>query len=215
MTNQRSSTGLKIIVVFLSMMLLVAVCTLLGDSTSSPSPDKQPVAREASQPTQSEPQSDEPDTPTPKVADPVDDGAGWIYQVKDGKMGDRTYTARVRSREPFEFGFPYGGKQYASLVIRADSNLGGDVMVVVESGQFMCTMGCKVRIRFDDAEAKTYRATGPSDGDTDVLFLRGHTKFIKQLKKSKIVRVEAEFYQEGTRVFEFDVEGFDTAKMSK
>jgi LSD1 subclass zinc finger protein len=135
----------------------------------------------------------------------------WIYKVKNDPMGGTVATAGVASNNTIEFDFPYQGTQNASLIVRNDD--GYSVIVGVQRGQFLCTMGCSVQVRFDAGESQRWRAAGASDLDSTVIFLRNESKFLKQLKTAKVVRVEAEFYQEGTRVLEFPTARFDVTKL--
>jgi hypothetical protein len=135
----------------------------------------------------------------------------WQYRASEDPMGGVTAVAQIESANDFEFDFPYQGRQHATLVIRNDG--GYDVMLVIERGQFVCTFGCSVQVRFDDGEAQRWRATEPSDYDTTVLFLRNESKFIKQLRKAKTLRIAADFFQEGTRVLEFPVARFEPGRL--
>jgi hypothetical protein len=135
----------------------------------------------------------------------------WIYSLRSDPMGGAVATARVESANTFDFDFPYQGEQHATLTLRSDKGL--NVMVSIDRGQFVCPMGCSVLVRFDDETAQRWRATGPSDFDTEVIFLRNESKFLKQLKKARVVRIEAEFYQEGTRIMEFPVARFDASQL--
>jgi hypothetical protein len=42
-----------------------------------------------------------------------------------------------------------------------------------------------------------------------LVFIHDEEKFISQLRNANQVKIEADFYQEGRRVFEFDVGGLD------
>ncbi|MEZ4380403.1 MAG: hypothetical protein R3A79_03590 [Nannocystaceae bacterium] len=135
----------------------------------------------------------------------------WRYAVRDDPMGGQIAFAKVLSRNTFEFDFPYAGEQRASLTIREGK--GTDVILAVERGQFTCFMGCAVQVRFDDGAAERWRAVGPSDHSTQSLFLRREAAFVKRLKGARVVRIEAEFFQEGRRVLEFPVARFDAAAL--
>jgi hypothetical protein len=135
----------------------------------------------------------------------------WQYRASEDPMGGMTAVAQIESANDFEFDFPYQGRQHATLVLRNDG--GYDVMLVIERGQFVCTFGCSVQVRFDDGEAQRWRATEPSDYDTTVLFLRNESKFIKQLRKATTLRIAADFFQEGTRVLEFPVARFEPGQL--
>ena len=82
-------------------------------------------------------------------------------------------------------------------------------MVQIERGQFLCRFdGCTVNVRFDSGPIQRFSAGEPSDHSTTILFVLNEGRFMSQLRKSKVVRIEAEFYQEGSQALEFDSEGF-------
>ena len=62
-------------------------------------------------------------------------------------------------------------------------------------------------VRFDNEQAQTYSATQPSDQAKHLLIIDDYVRFVGSLQLAKRVRVEAHFYQEGPRVFSFDVSG--------
>ena len=68
-----------------------------------------------------------------------------------------------------------------------------------------------VTVRFDDGELWKFDIGEPEDGTTGLLFMRpvDAESFIDELLKAKRLKIEANFYQEGRRVFEFDVHGLD------
>lgn len=139
--------------------------------------------------------------------------SAWRYDLRRDPMGGAVATAVTESSNTFEFDFPYQGTQRASLMVRNDSGL--DVMLSIEQGQFMCTLGCSVLVRFDDGEAIRWRATGTADHSTTTVFMRRASDFVKALSKSRVVRIEATFYQEGSRVLEFPVARFDVSRLQK
>jgi hypothetical protein len=49
----------------------------------------------------------------------------------------------------------------------------------------------------------------PEDGTSDLRFIHDNGMFMNQLRVAKSLRIEADFYQEGPQVFEFDVRGLD------
>ena len=67
---------------------------------------------------------------------------------------------------------------------------------------------CAVLVRFDEQDAQTYSASGPSDNSTDVIFLNDYSRFLRNMQQAQTVRISAEIYQEGSPVFEFDVRDF-------
>jgi hypothetical protein len=136
-------------------------------------------------------------------------GLRWQYGEWPEKMGRGTVkTATVRSLNEFQFDFPYTGYQRATLTLRIHPRYGKDVTLSLEKGHFICgVFDCQVAVRFDDGKAQNFNAVGPADHSTTMLFLRGYDRFLASARKAKKVYIEAQFYQQGTRVFEFDISG--------
>ena len=143
-------------------------------------------------------------------------GAQWRYsQDADPMSNGSTYSAMVVSTNTVNFKFPYAGAQHGKLTLRTDPRYGKNVILNIEKGQFLCRSygdGCKVLVRFDDKEATNYSAMGPSDNSTQTIFIGDYSRFAGEMLKAKKVRISAEFFQEGSPVFEFDVSGFDVGK---
>ena len=134
-------------------------------------------------------------------------GLKWNYDESEDEMGrGKVKNAMVHSRNQIEFGFPYSGPQRAVLQLRKHPKYGRDVIIYIERGQFLCGIdGCSVQVRFGSGKPLAFRASGPTDHSTTVLFISNYDKFVGNTKKVGKVYIEAEFYQEGSKVFEFDV----------
>jgi len=142
-------------------------------------------------------------------------GAQWTYTTFDDSMsGKQGASAYVRSTNSFEFGFPYQGRQHATLAIRQHPRWGKDVIFSIEKGQILCGISdCPVRVRFDDGKTRTLSANEPADHSSESIFLPA-ASFTKQLQVAKIVRVEVNMYHEGVLMAEFDVSGFKPERLS-
>ncbi len=138
-------------------------------------------------------------------------GLRWRYSEEPDKMGRGTIKhAMVRSLNEVEFDFPYQGAQFAMLCLRMHPKLGKDVFLSIKRGQFLCDFrGCRVAVRFDNGKAQNFSAVGPADHSTTMLFLRDYDRFLAVARKSKKVYIEAQFFRQGTRVFEFDISGLN------
>lgn len=134
-------------------------------------------------------------------------GLRWNYQEADDKMGrGKIKSAYVRSLNQVEFSFPYAGPQRATLVLRSHPKYGKDVMLNIDRGQFLCGIdGCSVQVRFGHGKPAEFNASGPSDQSTTTLFIVNYSQFVANLRKVKKVYIEAQFFQEGNKIFEFDV----------
>jgi len=70
---------------------------------------------------------------------------------------------------------------------------------------------------------RRFSAVGAVDMSANILFIpatsypefrsSSYQGFLEGLQKAKKIRIEALFYEEGTRVFEFQVEGLDTGQI--
>lgn len=136
-------------------------------------------------------------------------GLRWSYDESADKMGRGIIkTASIRSLNEFQFDFPYQGAQRAWLQLRVHPKYGKDVILRIEKGQFLCGINsCNVAVRFDQGTAQAYSASEAADHSTTILFLQNYDLFFGNARKSKKVYIEAQFYQEGARVFEFDIIG--------
>jgi len=142
----------------------------------------------------------------------------WAYSEYQDEMGrGTTKLAQVVSSNTVRFGFPYQGETHAALQLRkspkyGQDGIGAEVMVRVERGQFVSSYTKNfVTVRFDDGELWKFAIGEPEDGVTGLLFMRpvDAESFIEQLRKAKSLKIEADFYQEGPRVFEFEVRGLN------
>jgi len=143
-------------------------------------------------------------------------GKQWRYfSNEDSMSGKSSKSASVTSSNSFAFDFPYQGTQKATLSIRRHPRHGNDVIFSIERGQILChSYGeCRVRVRFDDEQARTFKGNEPADNSTEYVFIPGYNNFVQKLSKAKIVRVEVDVYRQGALVAEFNVEGFDPAKL--
>ncbi|RYZ77564.1 MAG: zinc ribbon domain-containing protein [Proteobacteria bacterium] len=132
----------------------------------------------------------------------------WEYSsFKDEMTGKTTTTARIDSINEVEFEFPYQGAQRMTLTLRKKGS--ADVLLQIKKGQFVCAEydNCYVSVRFDEGSPERFPVTEASDHSTDTRFIENSSRFIAKVKKAKLVRIEATFYQEGSRVFTFDVGG--------
>lgn len=143
-------------------------------------------------------------------------GKQWAYtRAQDAMSGKASVQASVRSRNSFNLDFPYSGPQHATLVVRSHPRWGRDVIFRIERGQILCSSysDCTVRVRFDDEAPRTLHGNEPADNSTEVVFLPGYADLVRRIGKAKVMRVEVTLHQQGPLVAEFDVEGFDPARL--
>ena len=131
----------------------------------------------------------------------------WFYTSDIDKMtsGKKLY-AYCDSYTTANFQFPYDGGSTFQLVLRRESkrNL---VTLSVSKGQFVGSYNSTLRVKFDKNKVESFSFSEPNDGTSNVIFIDSESRFINKLKKAKHLMIEAEFYQEGRVVIEFNVQG--------
>lgn len=187
---------LKIILWFFGIMILFAV---IGKIAEPNKPVKQSHTQESVQPTNATSESVKPEN--------------WFNNVsKDEMRGTETRSTRTISTNQADFEFPYNGGSNLVLTVRKGKS-GTDLIINITKGQFICSSfdGCKVNFKFDSNNIQSVTMVGSDTHDTDVLFVQNETtakKLMEKMKVSKKLIVEPSFFQEGTKQFIFNVEGF-------
>jgi hypothetical protein len=135
--------------------------------------------------------------------------AKWLYSNEEDKMTSRKmYYAQLTANNELVFDFPYDGGSVATLTIRKKRGE-VDVMLKISKGQFIHDYeGGSIKVRFGNTKPGIYAISKPSDYSSDLVFIDNASRFISNLKKYKKLLIEAEFYNEGIRQMEFDIEGF-------
>ena len=173
---------------------------------ASPSPTTKTPAL-ATPPTTST-ADDKANTPTePKT--PKAERTLWFYNTTEEGMGrGKIKKATIIATNSLQFGFPYQGEQWPHLVLRSHPKHGKDVIVNIDHGQFLCGYDdCHVYVRFDNGKPQKFSASGPSDHSTATLFISDFARFMKGVRKADKTYIEAEFYNNGQRVMEFNTAG--------
>lgn len=136
--------------------------------------------------------------------------SSWQYRENTDKMTSKTvYVANLMSTNKMDFKFPYDGGSTANIEV---DNINGhnQVLLSVSKGQFNTNEnGMNIIVRFDDNKAEMFRCGNVATGKTDEIYIDADKKFITKLKQAKAVYIQAEFYEDGAKVMEFNVSGFD------
>ena len=172
--------------------MLIALCTSNDSSTESTTESSTNVTQESSQVKKSS-----------KTA--------WEYCETIDEMTDKTtYYASIESENEVKFEFPYNGGSSLTLTIRDSPQYGKNMYIKISKGQFNSGFdGTNIKVRFDDKEPITVHCNFPSDYSTDLFFLANYNKLLNLIKDSKTMKINAEFFSEGTRTFTFKTEGLE------
>jgi len=139
----------------------------------------------------------------------------WQYRNNQDEMGrGEVKQASADSLNTVNFDFPYSGSQRLRLMLRTHPKYGRDVILQVERGQFQTSFSeygqqWRIAVRFDGGPLQEFTLRPAADGSANVAFVSGYDQFVTKLRKAKMVTIEAPFFHEGTRVFEFDVNGLE------
>jgi hypothetical protein len=135
-------------------------------------------------------------------------GNAWEYDEQIDKMREaKSKYASTESLNKVQFAFPYNGGSNLKIIFRKSPKYGYDAILRISKGQFTCFMECKIHAKFDNAKIESYSATGARDGSADTIFIDNYNKFVSKVKKAKKLVIEADFYDVGSKQFEFNVEG--------
>jgi hypothetical protein len=139
-------------------------------------------------------------------------GAHWKVNHPTDEMTDKAFVvASVTSINEVDFDFPYDGGSLLTMYVREKDN-NTDVFFRISKGQFVCNeySGTDViTIRFDDEAPQKFKASESSTNDSSILFVARSSdakKIIQKCKTAKTMKVQLNFYSEGARIFNFEVE---------
>lgn len=142
----------------------------------------------------------------------------WVYSAQEESMGRGiTRFAEVKSVNVLNFDFPYQGEQHGMLTLRKDPKHGNEIIVSIEQGQILLDSmgGTSIPVRFDDRQIMNFKANPPADLSTEMIFLEGYDRFVRELRKSKRVRIEFTAFNEGSHTLDFDVTGFSAQDLDE
>lgn len=135
----------------------------------------------------------------------------WTYELsKDEMRSSTTKWAWTESTNIVDLGFPYG-EQRGMIQVRQSPKFGLDIIIGARDGQILCSSYQRtyISVKFDNGPIQRYRCSNASDGSSNMVFIEGSRNFLKKLKKSKTVIVEAEFFQNGLHQMKFKTEGLN------
>lgn len=192
--NKSSNTGSKIFITVIAIfiiLLIIGTCSKSSIKNEEKSIDK--TSNLDNSPTVTE------DT-IPK---------NWFYKSTTNKMTDViTNTATTTSTNLVDFDYPYNGGVRFSFCLRKNTKTKEiDIMLIGDNCQFMPNLNDEktVKIRFDNKDLYEVGYSESSSGSSNVIFLNNVYKIIAKLKASKKIMIEAEFYNDGKKIIEFDV----------
>lgn len=130
----------------------------------------------------------------------------WVYREKRDEM--RNETARFAMLENEGYVHINRGDDKVQLTLRRRHHE-ETIMLRTDSGIFTCDGHFKktISVKFDTGSIEQLACSRPSDGSANVIFISPEENFIRKLRKSKKLIIEAEFYSHGPRQMTFLPEG--------
>lgn len=134
----------------------------------------------------------------------------WNYSSKRDEMnGNENHFASLNSINSFTFDFPYNnGNAYLNLLIR-NMNHKNEVLLILSQGQILSSMNHYIDIKFDNNNPIHVNFSEADDLSTGYAFLENPNSLIKKIKKAKNIKIQIPIFQEGNRVFNFDIPKLD------
>jgi hypothetical protein len=130
----------------------------------------------------------------------------WTYTATP-EAGGTQYAAAIGSRNAL------GANAKVRLVLRQHPKWGQSVYLLLDNAKFDCRKGCAtLPVSFDGAPAQRMPATIPPTGEP-ALFIDDDKGFIAKLQKAQSVAITATVKDLGEKTMEFEVGGFDPAKL--
>lgn len=130
----------------------------------------------------------------------------WKYTENVNEMDDsKIYHAILRADNILNFKFPYNGGTDVSLQVRYMEGA-NNVIFIISQGQIVSK---SVRVRFDDHPAQVFSCSESRDYSSNALYINNSKEFINNLKESKRLIIECEYFKEGLKHSKFTTEGLE------
>ena len=146
----------------------------------------------------------------------VEANGEWSYRTyTDEATGKEAKTGSLTSKNSMNFDFPYRGTQYGTFTVRNHPRYGVDAYLSIPKGQLLCSSYSNptVLIRFDNGAASSYNCNKPADHSSDTVFIEGVGRLEARMKTAKKMYVTVSVYREGSRTWEFNVNGYNKSEV--
>lgn len=175
----------------ISIAFLVLIACVIGCNNSSISTQSAPSTK-----------NDYPKEESFKVEN-------WSYSNETDEMDQsKRFFAYCASTNKVDFKFPYNGGSALTVLVR-NMNKKNEIILSISKGQFISSYSGdeNVRFKFDEEKPITISYSSAKDGSSNFVFPENSKMIIGKLKKAKKLMIEAPFFDEGTSVFYFNIDG--------
>lgn len=140
----------------------------------------------------------------------------WSYRTyTDEATGKEAKTGSLTSKNSMNFDFPYRGIQHGHFTVRNHPRYGVSAYLSIRKGQLLCSSYSNptVLIRFDNGAASSYNCNKPADYSSNTVFIEGVGRLEARMKTAKKMYVTVSVYNEGSRTWEFNVNGYNKSEV--
>lgn len=134
----------------------------------------------------------------------------WSY-LKQPVKGGTQVSAAIYSKDPVDV--DGSGAQPVRLIFRDHPSWGKSSYLVLQSGDFDCHGGCKVKVTIDDKAPESMAALRPETDEAIAMFINDERALWRMTEGAKLLRVEFPVQAGGTRTAEFEVAGLDRTRL--
>jgi hypothetical protein len=190
-----------------------------GGCDSTPPPTVSAARAKASDPPPSDSLPDVTVTlkPTTRVNAEQTGYAWYLTSVRDPVRGNYTAAVERRSLTRLWFDVADEGEQRASIALVLRDGRPANLILSIERGSFVCTDAgrdnvCALRVSTDDSAARLVRFAAPRSRPATNLHLVGGDdarRLLAAIAKSKRLRIQPIFEDEGSPEIEFALSGLD------
>lgn len=131
--------------------------------------------------------------------------SNWDYSLKEDKMRNKKIIfAKNQSINPVNLGFPHVDSKMNLTIRKMDNNTN---VILDLDGVFVCDYGstCMLNVKSDNSTIFQYEYVEAAHSISDTVFIKDSEEFIKMLKSSKHLIIEAQLYDKGRVQYEFNV----------
>ena len=134
----------------------------------------------------------------------------WSY-LKQPVKGGTQVSAAIYSKDPVDV--DGNGGQPVRLIFRDHPSWGKSSYLVLQSGDFACHGGCKVKVTIDDKAPESMAALRPETDEAIAMFINDERALWRMTEGAKLLRVEFPVQAGGTRAATFEVAGLDRSQL--
>ena len=134
----------------------------------------------------------------------------WSYNREPVKGGTQR-SASLYAKDDVDV--DGSGAKPVRLIFRDHPSWGRSAYLVLQSGDFNCYGGCRVKVKIDDAPAKSMAASRPKTDEAIAMFINDEMALWRMTAGAKRISVEFPVRAGGTRTATFEIAGLDRSKM--